>query len=112
MNQIKTLIFSSSPRNNAEQERRQTQHTLRIQWEEERSQREAAKTELEVVYRKQLSAKRRKESDNCARRLESARDRLIRSQEHLRSLLKEKDDRKKELIDTIAKQKVLRIDKL
>ena len=43
---------------------------------------------------------------NCARRLEAARDRLIRSQEHLRSLLKEKDDRKKVLIDTIAKQKV------
>ena len=54
----------------------------------------------------QVSAKRRKESNNCARRLEAARDRLIRSQEHLRSLLKEKDDRKKVLIDTIAKQKV------
>ena len=53
-----------------------------------------------------MSAKRRKESNNCARRLEAARDRLIRSQEHLRSLLKEKDDRKKVLIDTIAKQKV------
>lgn len=92
-------------RNNAEQERKQHQHKLRIQWEEERCQREAAKTELEKEYRKQVSAKRRKESSNCARRLEAARDRLIRSQEHLRSLLKEKDDRKKVLIDTIAKQK-------
>ena len=60
------------------------------------------------MYLFQVSAKRRKESTNCARRLEAARDRLIRSQEHLRSLLKEKDDRKKVLIDTIAKQKVRR----
>ena len=41
-------------RNNAEQERKQHQHKLRIQWEEERCQREAAKTELEKEYRKQV----------------------------------------------------------
>ena len=96
-------IFS---RNNAEHERKKKQHKLRVQWEEERSQREKAKTELEKEYRKQLSAKRRKENDYCQRRLEQARERFIKSQEHLRSLLKEKDDRKKELFDTIAKQKV------
>ena len=93
-------------RNNAEQERKKKQHTLRVQWEEERSERERAKTELEKEYRKQLSDKRRKETDFCRRRVEQARDRFIRSQAHLRQLLKEKDDRNKVLLDTIAKQKV------
>lgn len=65
-------------RNNAEHERKQNQHKLRIQWEEERCKREAAKSELEKVYRKQLSEKRRKENDYCRRRLEQARDRFIR----------------------------------
>ena len=41
-------------RNNAEQERKHHQHKLRIQWEEERCQRESAKTELEKEYRKQV----------------------------------------------------------
>ena len=53
-----------------------------------------------------MSAKRRKENNDCQRRLEQARERLIKSQERLRQLLKEKDDRKKELIETLAKQKV------
>merc|ERR1712079_266952 len=48
---------------------------------------------------------RRKESDYCARRLEQARERFIRSQDHLRQLLKEKDDRNKVLIDTLARHK-------
>ena len=61
---------------------------------------------MEKEYRKQLTAKRRKEDDECQRRLHQARERFIRSQEYLRQLLKEKDDRKKELIDTIVKQKV------
>ena len=93
-------------RNNAEHERRQKQHKLRIQWEEERCKRERAKSALEKEYRKQLSAKRRKENNDCQRRLEQARERLIKSQERLRQLLKEKDDRKKELIESLAKQKV------
>ena len=42
-------------RNNAEHERQQKQHKLRIQWEEERCQREAAKTELEKEYRSALA---------------------------------------------------------
>ena len=92
-------------RNNAEQERKKKQHTLRVQWEEERSERERAKTELEKEYRKQLSDKRRKETDFCRRRVEQARDRFIRSQAHLRQLLKEKDDRNKVLIDTLARHK-------
>ena len=96
-------------RNNAEQERKKKQHTLRVQWEEERSERERAKTELEKEYRKQLSDKRRKETDFCRRRVEQARDRFIRSQAHLRQLLKEKDDRNKVLLDTIAKQKVSKL---
>ena len=53
-----------------------------------------------------MSAKRRKENNDCQRRLEQARERFIKSQERLRQLLKEKDDRKKELIETLAKQKV------
>ena len=103
-----TSYLASPPhcRNNAEHERKQKQHKLRIQWEEERCKRERAKTELEKDYRKQLSAKRRKENNDCQRRLEQARERLIKSQERLRQLLKEKDDRKKELIETLAKQKV------
>ena len=61
---MKSVIKSQTPqiinftfffRNNAEHERKQTQHKLRIQWEEERCQREAAKTELEKEYRKQVS---------------------------------------------------------
>ena len=53
-----------------------------------------------------MTAKRRKENNDCQRRLEQARERFIKSQERLRQLLKEKDDRKKELIETLAKQKV------
>ena len=79
---------------------------MRIQWEEEKCKRELEKSELEKEYRKQLTAKRRKDNDECQRRLQQARERFIRSQEYLRQLLKEKDDRKKELIVTIIKQKV------
>eukprot|EP00092_Neocalanus_flemingeri_P009343 GFUD01010055.1.p1 GENE.GFUD01010055.1~~GFUD01010055.1.p1 ORF type:complete len:782 (-),score=232.97 GFUD01010055.1:117-2462(-) len=92
-------------RNNEEQDRRQKQHKLRIQWEEEKCKRELEKSELEKEYRKQLTAKRRKENDDCQRRLQQARERFIRSQEYLRQLLKEKDDRKKELIVTIVRHK-------
>ena len=89
------MLLLTIVRNNAEHERKQTQHKLRIQvtlmlwfdmnpsivklqWEEERCKREAAKSELEKVYRKHLSEKRRKENDYCRRRLEQARDRFIR----------------------------------
>ena len=79
---------------------------MRIQWEEEKCKRELEKSELEKEYRKNLTAKRRKDDDECQKRLQHARERFIRSQEHLRQLLKEKDDRKKELVVTILKQKV------
>ena len=79
---------------------------MRIQWEEEKCKHELEKSELEKEYRKNLTAKRRKENDECQKRLQQARERFIRSQEHLRQLLKEKDDRKKELVETIVKQKV------
>ena len=49
------LHFTPNIRNNAEHERQQKQHKLRIQWEEERCQREAAKTELEKEYRSALA---------------------------------------------------------
>ena len=79
---------------------------MKIQWEEEKCKRELEKSELEKEYRKNLTAKRRKDDDECQKRLQQARERFIRSQEHLRQLLKEKDDRKKELIVTIYRQKV------
>ena len=61
---------------------------------------------MEKEYRKNLTAKRRKESDECQKRLQQARERFIRSQDHLRQLLKDKDDRKKELVVTICRKKV------
>ena len=79
---------------------------MRIQWEEEKCKRELEKNELEKEYRKNLTAKRRKDDDECQQRLQQARERFIRSQEHLRQLLKEKDDRKKQLVVSIFKQKV------
>ena len=95
-------------RNNEEAARRTKQYKLRIQWEEEKSKRELEKSELEKEYRKNLTAKRRKDDDECQRRLQQARERFIKSQEYLRQLLKEKDDRKKELVNTIIQQKVYR----
>jgi len=92
-------------RNNEEAARRTKQYKLRIQWEEEKSKRELEKSELEKEYRKNLTAKRRKDDDECQRRLQQARERFIKSQEYLRQLLKEKDDRKKELVNTIIQQK-------
>ena len=65
--------------------------------DEEKCKRELEKNELEKEYRKNLTAKRRKENDECQIRLQQARERFIRSQDHLRQLLKDKDDRKKEL---------------
>jgi hypothetical protein len=79
---------------------------LRIQWEEEKCKRELEKNELEKEYRRNLTAKRRKDDDECQKRLQQARERFIRSQEYLRQLLKDKDDRKKELVVSIFKQKV------
>ena len=86
--------------------RKNKQNKLRIQWEEEKCKRELEKNELEKEYRRNLTAKRRKDDDACQRRLQQARERFIKSQEHLRQLLKEKDDRKKELVNTIMQQKV------
>jgi len=92
-------------RNNEEVIRKNKQNKLRIQWEEEKCKRELEKNELEKEYRRNLTAKRRKDDDACQRRLQQARERFIKSQEHLRQLLKEKDDRKKELVNTIMQQK-------
>jgi len=94
-------------RNNAEWERRQEQHRLRVQWEDEKRDREARREEIEKENRRQLTVKRRKETEDCQRRLLHARERFLKSQEHLRQLLKEKDDRKKELLQSIVRQKEL-----
>jgi len=94
-------------RNNAEWERRQEQHRLRVQWEDEKRDRETRREEIEKENRRQLTVKRRKETEDCQRRLLHARERFLKSQEHLRQLLKEKDDRKKELLQSIVRQKEL-----
>merc|ERR1712223_1794692 len=91
-------------RNNAEWERRQEQHRLRVQWEDEKRDREARREEIEKESRRQLTVKRRKETEDCQRRLLHARERFLKSQEHLRQLLKEKDDRKKELLQSIVRE--------
>ena len=67
-------------RNSAEWARREEQHRLRIQWEEERRDRQARRDELEKEGRRQLTVKRRRETEDCQRRLLLARDRFLKSQ--------------------------------
>ena len=69
-----------SARTAARQERAARQHALRVQWEEERTAREAEKTGLESEYRRQLGAKRRQESARSEARLQQARALFLRSQ--------------------------------
>ena len=79
---------------------------MRNQWEEEKCKRKLEKSETEKEYRKNLTTKRRKDHFECQRRLEKARKKFIRSQEYLRQLLKEKDDRKRDLVAILVRQKV------
>ncbi|XP_023348404.1 trichohyalin, partial [Eurytemora carolleeae] len=77
----------------------------RRKWEKDRKGREMTKKETEREFRKQLLQKRRKENEECQRRLILAREQFLESQEYLRQLLKDKDERKKNLIETINRQK-------
>jgi hypothetical protein len=54
-----------------------------------------------------LKNKRCRDEEESQRRMNIAREGFLRSQEYLRQLLQEKDDRKRKLIKTLHKQKVL-----
>ena len=79
---------------------------MRVQWEEERRNREKLKCISEKEYQRHLKNKRCREEEEAQRRLNIAREGFLKSQEYLRQLLKEKDDRKRKLIKAIHKQKV------
>ena len=68
--------------------------------------RENLKSISEKEYQRHLKNRRRREEEEAQRRLNIAREGFLRSQEYLRQLLQEKDDRKRKLIRTIHKQKV------
>ena len=90
-----------------EKKRRSKKEQLRVQWERERMQREEEKSLSEKEYKRYLKNKRCRDEEESQRRLNIAREGFLRSQEYLRQLLKEKDERKRRLIKTIRKQKVL-----
>ena len=90
-----------------EKKRRSKKEQLRVQWERERMQREEEKSLSEKEYKRYLKNKRCRDEEESQRRLNIAREGFLRSQEYLRQLLKEKDERKRRLIKTIHKQKVL-----
>ena len=69
--------------------------------------RENLKSISEKEYQRHLKNRRHREEEEAQRRLNIAREGFLRSQEYLRQLLQEKDDRKRKLIRTIHKQKVL-----
>ena len=68
--------------------------------------REKLKSISEKEYQRHLKNRRCREEEEAQRRLNIAREGFLRSQEYLRQLLQEKDDRKRKLIRTIHKQKV------
>ena len=68
--------------------------------------RENLKSISEKEYQRHLKNRRCREEEEAQRRLNIAREGFLRSQEYLRQLLQEKDDRKRKLIRTIHKQKV------
>ena len=69
--------------------------------------REEEKSLSEKEYKRYLKNKRCRDEEESQRRLNIAREGFLRSQEYLRKLLKEKDERKRYLIKTITKQKVM-----
>ena len=89
-----------------DQKRQSKREQLRVQWEEERMKREKLKSISEKEYQRHLKNRRCREEEEAQRRLNIAREGFLRSQEYLRQLLQEKDDRKRKLIRTIHKQKV------
>ena len=70
-------------------------------WRREHERRDAAKREREEALRAALEEKRRRESEDCAARLEEARERFRRSQERLKNLIREKDEKR----DTLKRER-------
>ena len=79
---------------------------MREEWERERIQRERNKNITEKEYIKYLKIKRCRNEEEVQRRIKIARDGFLRSQEHLRKLLREKDERTKMLMKNLFEQKV------
>ena len=90
-----------------EKKRRSKKEQSRVQWETERMKREEDKSLSEKEYKRYLKNKRCRDEEESQRRINIAREGFLRSQEYLRMLLKEKDERKRYLIKTITKQKVM-----
>ena len=90
-----------------EKKRRSKKEQIRVQLERERLQRDEEKSLSEKEYKRYLKNKRCRDEEESQRRINIAREGFLRSQEYLRQLLKEKDERKRYLIKTITKQKVM-----
>ena len=90
-----------------EQKRVSKREQLRVQWETDRIKRDKLKSSSEKEYQRYLKNKRCRDEEESQRRMNIAREGFLRSQEYLRQLLQEKDDRKRKLIKTLHKQKVL-----
>ena len=89
-----------------DQKRRSRKEQLRVQWEKERIKRETEKNISEKEYKRYLKNKRCRDEEESQRRINIAREGFLRSQEYLRQLLQEKDERKRRLVRTLQMQKV------
>ena len=89
-----------------DQKRRSRKEQLRVQWENERIKRETEKNISEKEYKRYLKNKRCRDEEESQRRINIAREGFLRSQEYLRQLLQEKDERKRRLVRTLQMQKV------
>ena len=76
------------------------------EWVAERKEREQNRVMLSREWQRNLEAKRKQETEDNQRRLRNARTGFINSQELLRKLLKEKDERKKVLLENMNKKRV------
>jgi len=88
-----------------DQKRRSRKEQLRVQWEKERIKRETEKNISEKEYKRYLKNKRCRDEEESQRRINIAREGFLRSQEYLRQLLQEKDERKRRLVRTLQMQK-------
>ena len=92
-----------------DQKRRSRKEQLRVQWEKERIKRETEKNISEKEYKRYLKNKRCRDEEESQRRINIAREGFLRSQEYLRQLLQEKDERKRRLVRTLQMQKVSKL---
>ena len=58
-------------------------------------------SDLQQALRLALEEKRRHESEDCAARLKEARERFQRSQEHLKTLIREREEKR----DTLKRER-------